>query len=123
MSSWIGNTDIDRENRCKQLESFADPFLAMLVVVLGQGIDTAEKRPAHAPRDTMIDTDLVGRHDLRACVGGHGRSLQRVLKVSGSNVRKTTSEQKYRFLIALVNALLSKMLRAPRSMVFPAARG
>ena len=67
--------DIDRENRCKQLESFADPLLAIVVVVLGEGIDTAEKRPAHAPRHAMIDTDLVGRHDVRACVGGHGRSL------------------------------------------------
>jgi hypothetical protein len=49
------------------LESFADPLLAMVVVVLGEGIETAKKRPAHAPRDAMINTDLVGWYDLRAC--------------------------------------------------------
>lgn len=59
------------------LKSFANPFLAMIVVVLGEEIDTAEKRPAYAPRDAMINTDLVGGYDLRACNCGHGMSLQR----------------------------------------------
>ena len=42
--------DIDRENRCKSLVSFADPFLARVVVVVGERIDTAENHPAHLPR-------------------------------------------------------------------------
>lgn len=67
----------------------------MVVVVLGEGIETAKKRPAHAPRDAMINTDLVGGNDLRACVGGHGKSLQRILKKRGGSVRRTTSGQAY----------------------------
>ena len=103
----------------------------MLVVVLGQGIDTAEKRPAHAPRHAMIDTDHAGRHDVRACVGGNGRSLQRVLKMSGNSIRNNTSGQVYQFRTALVNDVLvknvassSKMSRAVlRSIGIHAARG
>ncbi len=54
----------------------------IVVVVLGEGIDTAEKRPVHTPRHEMIDTDLVGRHRsmglpaaLREDCGYLGRSV------------------------------------------------
>jgi hypothetical protein len=40
-----------RENRCNQLESFADPFLAIVVVVLGGG--STPQRNALRTRRTM----------------------------------------------------------------------
>ena len=78
----------------------------------------------------MIDTDHAGRHDVRACVGGHGRSLQRVLKMSGNSIRNNTSGQVYRLRTALVNDVFvrnvgssSKMSRAVlRSIGIHAAR-
>ena len=101
----------------RMLESFADPFLAMVVVVLGEGIETAKKRPAHAPRDAMINTDLVGGHDLRACVGGHGKSLQRILKKPGGSVRQTTSGQAYPFRLTPVKDVLVKNIASSSQML------
>ena len=63
--------DIDREDRGKVLEPLADPFLAMLVIMSGFDVEPTKERPANASRDAMIDTNLVGRHDLRARVSRH----------------------------------------------------
>jgi hypothetical protein len=52
LSSWIGSADINRENRCKELESFADPFLAIVVIVVGEGVSRIDHNSA-MPIDTF----------------------------------------------------------------------
>ena len=68
--------NIDCEDRCELLEPFANPVFAMFIVVTGDRIGAAEKRPADAPCDAVIDSDLVVSHDNMACVGWHGVSLR-----------------------------------------------
>jgi hypothetical protein len=63
--------DIDRGDRGKLLEPLADPLLAVLVIMSGFDVEPTKERPANAPRDAMIDPNLVGRHDLRARVSWH----------------------------------------------------
>ena len=68
--------NIDCEDRCELLEPFANPVFAMFIVVTGDRIGTAEKRPADAPCDAVIDCDLVVSHDNMARAGWHGVSLR-----------------------------------------------
>jgi hypothetical protein len=63
--------DIDREDRGKLLEPLADPLLAVFVIMSGFDVEPTKERPANAPRDAMIDPNLVGRHDLTARVSRH----------------------------------------------------
>jgi len=38
----------------------------MFIIIAREGIDSAKKRPADAPRDEVVDSDLVAGHDLMA---------------------------------------------------------
>ena len=49
-----------------------NPGFAMVIVVTGHRVGTAEKCPANAPVDAVIKADLVVSHDLFARVGRHG---------------------------------------------------
>ena len=68
----------ETKGQCKDIREFSDTLLvfAMFIVVTGDRIGAAEKRPADAPCDAVIDSDLVVSHDNMACVGWHGVSLR-----------------------------------------------
>jgi hypothetical protein len=94
--------DIDRENRCKLLETMANPLLPMFIVVASRGVNTAEKGPADAARDAMIHTDFAAGHDFETWVRGHRDvSRSRHWQTVDRFVRTFRGEHEYRIAPAL----------------------
>jgi hypothetical protein len=59
------------EDSRELLEPQSNPLLAVIVVLSGNRIVAAEKRPPYASNDAVVEADAIIGHDLVARVGRH----------------------------------------------------
>jgi hypothetical protein len=71
--------NVDTEDSRELLEPQSNPLLAVIVVLSGNRIVAAEKRPPYASNDAVVEADAIIGHDLVARVSRHEWNSRRCL--------------------------------------------